>query len=57
VARRRREIGVRIAVGAEPGTIEGMFLKESLTRVARGVALGVPAAIAVTRLARPISSA
>src|SRR5690606_38153239 len=50
VIRRRREIGVRIAVGAEPGTIEWMFLSESLVLVAAGVGLGLPAAFAVTRL-------
>jgi ABC-type antimicrobial peptide transport system permease subunit len=49
VARRRREIGVRVAVGARPRTIEWMFLRESLTLVVLGVALGVPAAVAVTR--------
>jgi putative ABC transport system permease protein len=51
VARRRREIGIRIAIGAQAGSIEGMFLKESLTLMAIGVAIGVPAGIAVTRLA------
>jgi predicted permease len=50
VARRRREIGLRVAVGARPGTIEAMFLSESLKLVACGVAIGIPAAIAVTRL-------
>lgn len=49
VARRRREIGLRIAVGAQPGTIEKMFLRESLTLVAFGVAIGIPLAIVVTR--------
>jgi predicted permease len=49
VARRRREIGLRIAVGANPGTIERLFLKESLVLVAIGVALGIPLAIVVTR--------
>ena len=49
VARRRREIGVRIAVGAQPGTIERLFLKESLTLVALGVAIGIPLAILVIR--------
>jgi putative ABC transport system permease protein len=51
VARRRREIGLRLAVGAQPGSIERMFLSESLTLVACGVALGIPAAVGVTRLA------
>jgi predicted permease len=49
VARRRREIGLRIAVGANPGTIERLFLKESLTLVAAGVALGILLATLVTR--------
>jgi ABC-type antimicrobial peptide transport system permease subunit len=51
VARRRREIGLRIAVGAQPGTIEMMFLTDSLRSVAFGVAIGIPAAIVVTRFA------
>jgi predicted permease len=50
VARRRREIGVRVAVGARPRTIVWMILRESLALVVLGVALGLPAAIAVTRL-------
>ena len=49
VARRRREIGLRIAVGARPGAIERMFLGESLTLLAAGVAIGLPLAILVTR--------
>jgi putative ABC transport system permease protein len=49
VARRRREIGVRIAVGARPATIEMMFLTESLAVVGVGVALGILLAIGVTR--------
>jgi hypothetical protein len=51
VARRRREIGLRIAVGADPGSVELMFLGESLALVVCGVALGIPVAIVVTRLA------
>lgn len=51
VVRRRREIALRIAVGARPGTIERMFLTESLTLLAFGVAIGIPAAIVVTRFA------
>jgi predicted permease len=51
IARRRREIGLRIAVGARPGTVERMLLTESLTLVACGVLLGIPVSIVVTRLA------
>ena len=49
VARRRRKIGLRIAVGANPGTIERLFLKESLALAAIGGALGILLAIVVTR--------
>jgi ABC-type antimicrobial peptide transport system permease subunit len=49
VARRRREVGLRIAVGAQRSTIEIMFLSESLKLVALGVAIGIPVAIVVTR--------
>jgi predicted permease len=48
VVRRRREIGVRIAVGAAPGTVEWMFLRESLTWLAVGLALGLPLAFVAT---------
>jgi putative ABC transport system permease protein len=51
VARRRREIGLRIAIGAQPGTVERMFLTESLLVVICGVTLGIPVAMLVTRLA------
>jgi len=51
VARRRREIGIRVAIGAQAGAIHSMFLKDSLTLVAIGTAIGIPAGIAVTRFA------
>jgi ABC-type lipoprotein release transport system permease subunit len=50
VARRRREIGVRIAVGASRRTVEWMFLRESFILLAAGFALGIPAAILLIRL-------
>ncbi len=54
VVRRRREIGVRIAVGARPGTIEMMFLGEAATLVILGFAMGIPIAVLITRLALPL---
>jgi predicted permease len=51
VARRRREVGLRLAVGALPRVIEWMFLKESLRAVLLGMAIGLPIALGVTRLA------
>ena len=50
VARRRREIGIRIAVGAGAAGIERMILFEASTIVGAGAALGVPAGLALTRL-------
>ncbi len=50
VVRRRREIGIRIAVGARPATVAWMMLRESLALVVAGLVLGVPAALIVTQL-------
>jgi predicted permease len=50
VVRRRREIGVRIAIGARPGAVEWMIVRESLVLLACGVALGIPTSLMITRL-------
>ena len=50
VARRTNEIGIRMALGAGPGQVLGMILGESLTLVAVGFAIGLPAAIAAAQL-------
>ena len=50
VVRRRREIGVRIAIGAPPGAVEWMVMRESLALVVCGAAIGLPVAIGTTRL-------
>jgi putative ABC transport system permease protein len=52
VARRTREIGIRMAVGAERGHVLGMVMKEGGCLVAVGVAVGVIAAFSLTRLLR-----
>jgi predicted permease len=41
VAQRRREIGVRIALGAQPGQIRGQFLALSLRLLSAGSVLGL----------------
>jgi putative ABC transport system permease protein len=51
VVRRTREIGIRIAVGAERRQILRLFLNENLRVVLGGVALGVPLAFLSGRLA------
>jgi predicted permease len=52
VARRTSEIGIRIALGAARGKVLWMVLRESLAVVACGIAVGLPAAFALTRLMR-----
>jgi putative ABC transport system permease protein len=51
VARRRNEIGVRIALGADRRQVMRMVMGEAGGLVAAGLAIGVPAALAVTRFA------
>lgn len=45
VARRRREIGIRMAVGAAPRAIGALVLRHMLVLVLGGVVVGVPAAL------------
>ncbi len=49
VTRRTREIGIRIALGAEPESIRRMVLSELLVILGVGMAAGIPAAIALAR--------
>ncbi|HLN03009.1 MAG TPA: ABC transporter permease [Bryobacteraceae bacterium] len=50
VARRRNEIGIRMALGAEQKTIQWMVLREVLFLVGAGLLIGFAAATAATRL-------
>jgi ABC-type antimicrobial peptide transport system permease subunit len=45
VSRRTREIGIRMAIGAQRHTVLRMVMRESLLVVTIGVALGIPAAL------------
>jgi ABC-type antimicrobial peptide transport system permease subunit len=49
VSSRRGEIGIRMALGARPGNVVWMILRESLLLGAIGTAIGVPVALLATR--------
>lgn len=50
VSARRREIGIRLALGARHGEVRRMFVRYGLVLVAIGVGIGLAAAAGLTRL-------
>ncbi len=50
VARRTGEMGIRAALGACPGDLYGLILRQGMAPVAAGLVLGVAAALAVGRM-------
>lgn len=50
VTRRTREIGIRIALGAQPERIRGMVLREMLWILGIGLAAGIPAALVLSKV-------
>jgi putative ABC transport system permease protein len=49
VAQRRRELGIRLALGAGPNDVMRLLVGESLTRVVIGVVLGLAIALVASR--------
>lgn len=50
VTRRTREIGVRVALGAQQGSVRWMILRETLALTLLGIAIGIPSGFAAVRL-------
>jgi ABC-type antimicrobial peptide transport system permease subunit len=50
VSQRRREIGIRIALGAPSPAITGLFVRHGMVLAGIGVVIGLATAFAITRL-------
>jgi putative ABC transport system permease protein len=50
VSQRRQELGIRMALGATNSVVVRMVLKQGLTMVGLGIAIGLPSSLALTRL-------
>ena len=50
VARRSREIGMRVALGAQQATVRWMVLQETFALTLVGIAIGIPSGLAANRL-------
>lgn len=53
-SQRKREIGIRIALGAPRNAITGMFVRQGMVLAGGGVVCGVLVAVAATRLLRSL---
>lgn len=53
-ARRVREIGIRIALGAVPGDVRRLLLREGFVLGGVGIAIGLAGALALTRVMRAL---
>lgn len=54
VSRRTREIGIRLAIGADAQSIRNMVLREVAWLIVAGAALGLPAAIALATYSKSL---
>jgi ABC-type antimicrobial peptide transport system permease subunit len=54
VSQRTREIGIRLALGAQKSALSWMFVRSALAMTAAGVVIGICAAAGLTRLMRSL---
>jgi len=54
VSQRRREIGIRLALGAQRSGLRWMFVRSALALTAIGVVIGMGAAAALTQLMKSL---
>lgn len=54
VARRRHEIGIRLALGAQPGAVRGLFVRQGLLLASLGGIVGLVASAALSRWIAPL---
>ena len=54
VSQRTREIGVRMALGAQRSSVSGMVLREAMKLIAIGIGAGVAGSLATAGLLRPL---
>jgi putative ABC transport system permease protein len=54
VRQRRREIGIRVALGAAPSNVRALVMRPGLVAGVLGVAIGAALAVAAARLVQPV---
>ena len=54
VAHRTHEIGIRMALGAQASSVQMLVVKQAMTLVMLGIAIGLPGAIAVAHILRSL---